>query len=113
MSWWVVSLALIVGVGLGFALRGTLFRDTDVRPATSPTLRAVVVPDVRGLTHDKAQAKLRAVGLDIGMTIAGRTCRACPGTVVSQEPNPGTFVMPGSLVDITIPQHPPDPGTGG
>lgn len=64
----------------------------------------VVVPNLVGLTQAQADTALTAVGL--GSDIAGGATHSSgtssTGTVVAQAPAPGSQVMRGSVIDLTV-----------
>jgi PASTA domain-containing protein len=70
----------------------------------------VLVPDVRNDRLAKAGQVLAAAGLTVGQVINVRdnTCNNL-GTVLRQNPNPGTPVQAGSAVSLSIGQQPPPP----
>ncbi len=69
-----------------------------------------VVPSLSGDTQGQASQALQAVGLVLGTvsTIVDGTCSNI-GTVMKQKPGPGTTVLPGSAVSITIGKSPAPP----
>jgi hypothetical protein len=70
----------------------------------------VLVPDVRNDRLAQAGQALVAVGLVVGQVTNVRdpTCNNI-GTVLRQSPNPGTSVLVGSAVGLSIGQRPPPP----
>ena len=70
----------------------------------------VLVPDVRNDRLAQAGQALTAVGLIVGAVTNVRdpTCNNI-GTVLRQSPNPGTSVLAGSAVGLSIGQRPPPP----
>ena len=73
----------------------------------------VEVPNLRGLTLDEAGSRLAELGLQIGKTYAEEpTAGTVPGTIIDQNPPPGTVVEPGSSVDFVYAEK-EGPLTGG
>lgn len=68
-------------------------------PLPSPPL--VTVPDLGGLTREAASQNLLAVNLRLGLVTEAQS-NSRPGTVLSQTPEPGTSVPPGSVVRIVL-----------
>ena len=81
---------------------------TPVPTPAPPT--QVAVPNVRGDLPGAASSALAAVGLRLGSLtdVTDNTCSHI-GTVVSQVPGAGTLVAPGTAVNVTIGQLPPNP----
>ncbi len=77
------------------------------------------VPDVTGSDQATARNKLESLGFDVNSESAQSTQPA--GTVIDQDPQPGTSVSAGSTVTITVASSPssgggsqsPAPGSGG
>ena len=65
-------------------------------------IRLSTVPDVRGLSFDAARLRLVAAGVRPGRVDSIPSPDARPGTVVNQGPAPGTTVVPGYAVRITL-----------
>jgi hypothetical protein len=70
----------------------------------------VLVPDVRNDSLAEAGQALAGAGLTVGQVtnVLDHTCNNI-GTVLSQNPNPGTPVQAGSAVNLSIGQRPPPP----
>jgi PASTA domain len=70
----------------------------------------LAVPSIIGLTTAAATAAIRAAGLTVGQitNVLDRTCNNI-GTVLGQNPDPGTSVQAGSAVSLSIGQKPPPP----
>jgi serine/threonine-protein kinase len=64
-------------------------------------VNAVEVPAVDGLTLDTAKARLAAVGLRIGRVVE-QPSRETSGTIIGQDPPPGTVVAQGSAISLTV-----------
>ncbi|HEU4453577.1 MAG TPA: PASTA domain-containing protein, partial [Longimicrobium sp.] len=73
--------------------RGGGFR-IPIRPST--------VPDVRGMSLNAARLRLIAAGVRPGRVDSIASPDARPGTVVAQGPAPGTTVIPGYAVRMTL-----------
>jgi serine/threonine-protein kinase len=71
---------------------------------------SAVVPNLIGDTRAQASAELQAAGLVLGTVsmVVDSTCDNI-GTVMSQNPGPGTTLLPGSAVSIAIGKSPPPP----
>jgi alpha-tubulin suppressor-like RCC1 family protein len=71
---------------------------------------SAVVPSLIGDTRAQASAELQAAGLVLGTVsmVVDATCDNI-GTVMSQNPGPGTTLLPGSSVNIAIGKSPPPP----
>ena len=63
---------------------------------------AVRIPEVTGLTETVARAQIEAAGLRIGLVSIRRDGRERPGNVLSQRPNPGSFLPKGGRVDLVV-----------
>jgi serine/threonine-protein kinase len=63
---------------------------------------AVRIPEVAGLTEVVARERIEAAGLRIGLVSVRRDGRGRPGTVLSQRPNPGSFLPKGGRVDLVV-----------
>jgi membrane peptidoglycan carboxypeptidase len=60
------------------------------------------VPDVRGLSQADATSKLEAHGFDVTVVPATVHEKSQDGIVISQSPSPGTRVLDGATVVITV-----------
>jgi len=63
---------------------------------------AVRIPEVAGLTEVVARERIEEAGLRIGLVTTRRDNRGKPGTVLSQRPNPGSFLPKGGRVDLVV-----------
>jgi len=63
---------------------------------------AVRIPEVTGLTELVARERIQEAGLRIGLVSTRREIRERPGTVLSQRPNPGSFLPKGGRVDLVV-----------
>jgi hypothetical protein len=63
---------------------------------------AVRIPEVTGLTEIVARERIEAAGLRIGLVTMRRDNRGRQGTVLSQRPNPGSFLPKGGRVDLVV-----------
>ena len=83
-----------------------------VEPGTTIEITVAIVPRVpvpglQGMTVANARETLASLGLALG-SVATRTTLDVPaGTVVGQNPSPGTRVAPGSAVTLTVAEPPP------
>ncbi|NIQ98985.1 MAG: PASTA domain-containing protein [Gemmatimonadales bacterium] len=62
----------------------------------------ITVPDLTGLTREDARDMLEQVGLTLGTAMRRTSNAGEPGTVIEQNPAPGTLSAPGTAVDITL-----------
>jgi alpha-tubulin suppressor-like RCC1 family protein len=60
------------------------------------------VPNLDGMTQNGARNALNAVGLTLGHVSRSHLCNGPIGTVTDQNPAPGTSLLIGSAVNITI-----------
>lgn len=82
---------------------------TVIPPAKIPTPQAtVIVPNLIGVSLDAAVAQLRQERLQPG-SVRGLTANRLPGTVMEQEPAPGSRLAPGTKVHLVIAEKPADP----
>lgn len=65
----------------------------------------VQMPTLTGLTLQGAQALIEAEGLVLGAITEGYSADAVANTVIAQGIAPGTQVLKGSTVDLTVSQH--------
>jgi hypothetical protein len=75
-------------------------RPIQPSPRTTTGLSQVVVPEVRGWTIQQAARRLQNVGLTA--IVARRHSRQPPGTVIDQEPKPGTRVNAHSQIRLVV-----------
>ena len=88
-------------------------RSVDLVVAQTRQQEDVEVPNLRGLTLDEAGSRLTELGLQIGKTYAEEpTAETAPGSIIDQNPPPGTVVEPGSSVDFVYAEK-EGPLTGG
>jgi beta-lactam-binding protein with PASTA domain len=95
---WSVGVLVIAAVAVA-ALVGALIVGDDEgrRPAAG-----ITTPNLIGLPLDRARATIDGLGLVLGETSYVQTTSLPEGTVVSQEPNPGTAVEAGTMVDLAV-----------
>jgi beta-lactam-binding protein with PASTA domain len=79
-------------------------RGTELQPGNTVTIvvslgpPAFAMPDVRGMSREAAEARLRELGADVDVVVI-----LPPGaTVIYQEPPPGTTVRVGDTVTIAV-----------
>lgn len=98
----VAVLLLLAGVGVLLATSA----DKDVVASSE-----VAVPDLRGMTLDRAGEEVLAAGLQPGtVTYAVVEESVTPsGTVLSQDPLPGALVDPDTAMDIVLARGPAAP----
>ncbi|PWB54538.1 MAG: hypothetical protein C3F18_06665 [Nitrosomonadales bacterium] len=100
---WIFSAIVAVAVALG----GLLY--------FAPPDRAAVVPDLIGISHDVAVARLGQARLRPGVVRAVQSGRPA-GTVIEQNPAPGSQLAPESPVNLVLaenqPEHDRTPASG-
>lgn len=79
--------------------------------------RVVVVPNLVTRSLAEARATLERLGLRLGRVVADSTGEAAPGTVLAQNPLPGTTVGRGDSISVAVaapePQPEPPPANDG
>lgn len=77
--------------------------DPEEQPAPPPEIdpKSVIVPDVRGLDQDTAEAQIGAVGLTVKSTTKESEDQNV-GRVIDQKPAPGAKVRPCTRIDIVV-----------
>jgi beta-lactam-binding protein with PASTA domain len=73
---------------------------------TQPSVDLVAVPDLAGMTAERARAVVGRSRLLLGEVDSARAGQAAPGTVLAQQPAAGERVRPGSFVAVTVAQEP-------
>lgn len=96
---WVLILLGLVIVGL--IAVGAYFLPEALKPPTTP------VPDVAGLTQEKALAELSDAKLQ-GKVKQATSDTVAVGVVISQDPDPGEEIEEGKTVTITVSTGPPN-----
>jgi eukaryotic-like serine/threonine-protein kinase len=89
--------AVLVGVVIG--ARAVL----DTEPSSGPE---VAVPQLVGATLEQALARLEAERLRPGRILEVETESSPAGTVLAQQPGPGTLLPTGGTVDVTVARSP-------
>ena len=82
----------------------------DVWLLVSAGPRIVVVPNLVTRSLTEARATLERLGLRLGRVVADSTGEAAPGTVLAQNPLPGTTVGRGDSVSVAVAAPEPAPG---
>jgi len=80
----------------------TLMPGTEITLVVSVGAPTITVPDLQGLMRDEADSVLGATGLTLGTTMRRTTSDGMPGTVIAQNPAPGTLSAPGTAVNVTL-----------
>jgi eukaryotic-like serine/threonine-protein kinase len=83
-------------------------RGSRVQLVLSAGPQRVEVPDLAAKTFPAAQVTLSGKSLIVGTTLSAFVAGRETGTVVAQDPDPGTEVPPASQVDVLLAQ--PNPG---
>ena len=73
-------------------------------------LQTVMLPDFTGLPLEQVRAQIESLGLQLGSTWAQPDPNFPDGTVIDQNPMPGSEVEQGSPVDLIYSQATPVPG---
>ena len=93
---WLVGILAAVAVAAVVALWALGVFSPEEKAGT------VAVPDLAGMTQERAQKALDEVGLVAGDVTKRKTDTAAPGVVVGQDPAAGTKVADGSAVDVEV-----------
>ena len=80
----------------------TLLPGTEVTLVVSVGAPTITVPDLEGLTREEADSVLVDARLSLGTTVRRTTREGAPGTVIAQNPAPGTLSAPGTAVNVTL-----------
>jgi len=80
----------------------TLRPGTEVTLVVSVGAPTITVPSLTGLTREQADSVLTDAGLALGTAVRRTTSGGAPGTVIEQNPQPGTLSAPGTAVNITL-----------
>lgn len=102
----VAVLLLAAGVGVYLGMQGK--DEPEVAEKEVAEAEQATVPDLRGMTLERAIADAEAAGLEIGPTAnaAVDPSVAPSGTVLSQDPLPGASAAPGSAITLVFAQAP-------
>lgn len=98
--WWLVGgITLLAALLGGLYASGTIGGSTPTR-APTPTVTAVAVPDVVGMSEAEARSAIESIGLVFkrGDDLASED--VAPGTAVSSEPGGGTNAVLGATVTV-------------
>jgi beta-lactam-binding protein with PASTA domain len=87
----------LVGLGMGFLIATQL-----LFPAPPPPENLVEVPELQGLTVDRARARLADAGLEVGEIEGLRHPELDSGMVVGQGPLGGQLAAPGAPIRMTV-----------
>lgn len=113
--WFAVAViaVLLAAVGVGVFLGTREEEAPEVAEVTETEVDAevVVVPDLRGMTLERAAQDAEAAGLVIGGTATAVVDASVTpaGTVLSQDPLPGAEVEPGAAIALVIAEAAADP----
>lgn len=118
-----VVAVLLLAAGVGFYLGAQGEDDAVVEQEGNEIAEAemAVVPDLRGMTLERATADAETAGLVIGSTATAVVDASVTpaGTVLSQDPLPGAEVEPGAAIALVLAEapaadtQPPAGGTSG
>lgn len=122
--WFAVAVIAVllaaVGVGVYLGMRDDEAPEVAEVVQTDDEAEMTVVPDLRGMTLERATQDAEAAGLVIGATATAVVDASVTpaGTVLSQDPLPGAEVEPGAAIALVIAEaaaEPPatDAGTAG
>jgi serine/threonine-protein kinase len=93
--WAVAVLAVVAVIAVSAAWAAGVFSPDE--PAAK-----VAVPDLTGMTQQGATSALDQAGLAVGTVMTKQTDAGPEGTVVAQDPAPGSKVSEGSKVALTV-----------
>jgi serine/threonine-protein kinase len=102
----ILLVAILLGAGIESS--GRTSHPVVVASSTTTTTtsdragQATPVPNLIGLGEAQAESALTRVGLLIGRINAVASVVSAAGTVISQDPGPGSYVAPGSSVDLAV-----------
>jgi serine/threonine-protein kinase len=88
---WVALVAVVIAAGLGVAFALGAFDGGGV-----------VVPPLTGLTEEQARAELEAADLTLGVVGTENSDTVEPDIIISQDPQAGEKVEPGTAVNIVV-----------
>jgi serine/threonine-protein kinase len=77
-------------------------RGAPIEAVLSLGQRRIAVPDLAGKPVPAAQLMLRGEGLEPGATLSVLAAAGPPGTVVGQDPPPGSSAPAGAAVDLLV-----------
>jgi high affinity sulfate transporter 1 len=95
---WSIGLLTLATVAVAALAGALVLGDAERRPPTA----GITMPNLIGLPLDRARATIDGLGLVLGETGYVQTTSLPEGTVVTQEPDPGTSVDAGAVVDIAV-----------
>lgn len=108
-----VIVVLLAAVGVGVYLGTRDDKEPEVAEVTEneADAEAAVVPDLRGMTLERATQDAEAAGLVIGATATAVVDASVTpaGTVLSQDPLPGAEVEPGAAIALVIAEAAAEP----
>ena len=109
---WLLALLILVLLGLGALYLLTRDDDDQSATTTAATTQAAerTVPDVVGTTSSEATATLREAGFEANL-VSVPSDRP-PGTVVAQDPAPGTTQPEGTSVRLNVAEEAQGTTTG-
>ncbi|MEO8276152.1 MAG: PASTA domain-containing protein [Thermoanaerobaculia bacterium] len=81
---------------------GFVKRGSAVEVVLSLGARQASVPDLTGKAMSAAQLTVHAEGLELGDTLSISSSGGPPGTIVGQDPPPGTSVAAGTHIDLLV-----------
>lgn len=107
----IVVLLAAVGVGVYLGTRDEEEPEVAEVVEAEPDAETVVVPDLRGMTLERATQDAEAAGLVIGGTATAVVDASVTpaGTVLSQDPLPGAEVEPGAAIALVIAEAAAEP----
>jgi eukaryotic-like serine/threonine-protein kinase len=78
-------------------------KNSQVDLVVSAGVKQVQVPQLQGLSQQRAEAQLQAAGLKVGnVNQSTAPSTETPGTVLGANPAPGSMVPDGTSVDLTV-----------
>jgi eukaryotic-like serine/threonine-protein kinase len=81
---------------------GFVKRGSAVEVVLSLGLRRASVPNLAGKAMSAARVTVQAEGLELGDTLSIASAAGEPGTIVGQDPPPGSSVAAGTRIDLLV-----------
>ena len=97
----VVPSGLVCGINPGEGSEVATSTPISLQISQGPETKTAEVPDLGGLSLEKARTKLEEVGLKVG-EITYRSSESSTDTVIGQDPVFGSQVSEGSYVNLTL-----------
>ena len=111
LTWLLLALLALVLIPLGAIALFDNTRDSGGNNRHPPVAGKVKVPDVRGMLQQRAEAKLRRAGLDVGTINQFPSDRIAPGRVIEPGYSVGKRLNRGTDVNLTVSSGPSQPAS--